>query len=441
MTIAAVDVGILNLTRYQPPSPDGWYYGQRMLGLEIRDIYGRLIDGSLGAMGALRTGGDGGAAKLQASPPTQKLVAFFSGPVKLDAEGKAQVSFDIPQFNGTARVMAVAWSKAGVGHATQDVVIRDPVVVTASLPKFLAPGDKADLRLDLANTDAPAGDYTLSVTGNASTRLDEASANKTVRLEPGGKYDITVPLAGGTPGNGKVAIRLYRGGRSFTRPVRRCPGSSGTASRTERRLIPLGPGAKLTVNADLLADSVIPGASVSINVSRSSAFDVPALLMSLSRYPYGCAEQTASGALPLLYFSEMAATNGVANDAELHKRVQDAIYRELSYQSSTGSFGLWGPGSGDMWLDAYVTDFLTRAREMKFDVPDQAMVQALENLQNQLSANTSVKDHGSEIAYGLYVLARNKRASISDLRYYADTLLGEFKTPLAKAQIAAALSL
>ncbi len=57
----------------------------------------------------------------------------------------------------------------------------------------------------------------------------------------------------------------------------------------------------------------------------------------------------------------MAATNGVANDAELHKRVQDAIYRELSYQSSTGSFGLWGPGSGDMWLDAYVTDFLTRA--------------------------------------------------------------------------------
>ncbi len=78
---------------------------------------------------------------------------------------------------------------------------------------------------------------------------------------------------------------------------------------------------------------------------------------------------------------------------------------------------------------------------MKFDVPDQAMVQSLENLQNSLSANTNVKDSGSEIAYALYVLARNKRASISDLRYYADTLIGEFKTPLAKAQIAAALSL
>ena len=78
------------------------------------------------------------------SPPTEKLVAFFSGPVKLDADGKAKVDFDIPQFNGTVRVMAVAWTKDAVGHATSDVIVRDPVVVTASLPRFLAPGDKAE---------------------------------------------------------------------------------------------------------------------------------------------------------------------------------------------------------------------------------------------------------------------------------------------------------
>ncbi len=162
VTVAAVDVGILNLTRYEAPNPEDWYFGQRQLGLEIRDLYGRLIDGSLGATGRLRTGGDGGAVALQGSPPTQKLVAFFSGPVKLDAEGKANVSFDIPQFNGTARVMAVAWSKDGVGHGVKDVIIRDPVVVTASLPKFLAPGDKAELRLDIANTDAPAGDFKIA---------------------------------------------------------------------------------------------------------------------------------------------------------------------------------------------------------------------------------------------------------------------------------------
>ncbi len=229
MTIAAVDVGILNLTRYQPPSPDGWYYGQRMLGLEIRDIYGRLIDGSLGAMARCAPAAMAGRQSCrQARRPRNWSPSSPARQTGCRGQGAGQLRHSAIQRHG--RVMAVAWSKAGVGHATQDVVIRDPVVVTASLPKFLAPGDKADLRLDLANTDAPAGDYTLSVTGNASTRLDEASANKTVRLEPGGKYDITVPLAGGTPGNGKVAIRLT-GRAVFHSTSSSMSRSPGTASR------------------------------------------------------------------------------------------------------------------------------------------------------------------------------------------------------------------
>ncbi len=72
VTVAAVDVGILNLTRYEAPNPEDWYFGQRQLGLEIRDLYGRLIDGSLGATGKLRTGGDGGAVALQGKPADAK---------------------------------------------------------------------------------------------------------------------------------------------------------------------------------------------------------------------------------------------------------------------------------------------------------------------------------------------------------------------------------
>ncbi len=121
--------------------------------------------------------------------------------------------------------------------------------------------------------------------------------------------------------------------------------------------------------------------------------------------------------------------------------MQDAIYRVLANQSSSGSFGLWSPGYGDLWLDAFVTDFLTRAREQKFEVPEQAMVQALSNLQNALSYDVNVSTQGNEIAYALYVLARNRKAAISDLRYYADTKLPEFSSPLARAQIAGALGL
>ncbi|MEQ1404562.1 alpha-2-macroglobulin family protein [Neorhizobium sp. Rsf11] len=440
VTVAAVDVGILNLTRYEPPAPDDWYFGQRRLGLEIRDIYGRLIDGSLGATGRLRTGGDVGSVALQGSPPKEKLVAFFSGPAKLDAEGKANVSFDIPQFNGTARVMVVAWSKTGVGHSVKDVVIRDPVVITASLPRFLAPGDDSNLRLDLANADGPAGIYDLSVTTSDAVAVGQ-SGIKPVELAAGAKTSVTLPLVGIEPGDGTVSIRLSNASGLSLEQVLNIPVRPAAMPVTERRLVDLRPGASVTVDSNLLADSVLQGASVSINVSRSNAFDIPALLMSLSRYPYGCAEQTTSRALPLLYLSEMAVQNGLADDAEVKKRVKDAIDRVLSYQSSAGSFGLWGPGGGDLWLDSYVTDFLSRAREQGYDVPEQALVQALESLQNSLGYTNNVRDQGNEIAYALYVLARNRKAAISDLRYYADTALNDFPTPLAKAHIAAALSL
>jgi len=440
VTVAAVDVGILNLTRYEPPAPDDWYFGQRRLGLEIRDLYGRLIDGSLGATGRLRTGGDGGSVALQGNPPKEKLVAFFSGVVKLDAEGKANVSFDIPQFNGTARVMAVAWSKTGVGHGVKDVVVRDPIVVTASLPRFLAPGDRSNLRLDIANTDAPAGDYQLAVTTSDAVSVDQ-NGSETLALAGGGKANIILSISGVEPGDGTVSIRLSNASGLSLEQVLNIPVRPAAMPVTERRLVELRPGASVAVDSNLLADSILPGASVSVNVSRSNAFDIPALLMSLSRYPYGCAEQTTSRALPLLYLSEMAVQNGLADDAEVRKRVQDAIYRVLSYQSSAGSFGLWAPGGGDLWLDSYVTDFLSRAREQGYEVPEQALVQALESLQNSLSYTNNVKDQGNEIAYALYVLARNRKAAISDLRYYADTALNDFPTPLAKAHIAAALSL
>ena len=170
VTVAAVDQGILNLTRYEPPDPDGWYFGQRRLGMELRDLYGQLIDRMQGVPGAVRSGGDGGMMGLQGPPPTEELVAFFSGVVRVDAQGRAQLRFDVPDFNGTVRVMAMAWSKDGVGHAVKDVLIRDPVVVAASLPRFLAPGDKSRVQVELTHVEGPAGDMALSVRNIRWTR-------------------------------------------------------------------------------------------------------------------------------------------------------------------------------------------------------------------------------------------------------------------------------
>jgi alpha-2-macroglobulin len=245
------------------------------------------------------------------------------------------------------------------------------------------------------------------------------------------------------PGSGQGAITLTlarEGGFNITQSLDIVVRPS-TLPMTERRMVRIDPGRSLLVDSQLIANSIMQGASISVNMTRSPAFDIPALLMSLDRYPYGCAEQTTSRALPLLYLSELNASAGLPDDGEVHKRVQDAIYRVLSYQSSSGSFGLWSPGSGDFWLDNYVTDFLTRAREQKYDVPEQALVAALNNLENQLGYDNNVADRGNEMAYALYVLARNRKAAISDLRYYADTMIDQFPTELSKGYIAAALAL
>lgn len=441
VTVAAVDVGILNLTRYEPPAPESWYFGQRRLGLEVRDLYGRLIDGSLGATGRLRTGGDGAETVLQGNPPKEKLVAFFEGPVRLDANGKAEVQFDIPQFNGTVRIMAVAWSKTGVGHSSADVIVRDPVVVTANLPRFLAPGDETELRLELAATDAPSGSYQLDIDTNQLLSVDADGRSRTVELIAGQTVAVTASLSAQEVGTGLVTLRLSGENDLALEQQIEVPVRPASLPVTVRQEISLAPGASLTVDGELLSGSLLQDASVSLNVTRVGGLDLPALLMSLDRYPYGCAEQTTSRALPLVYFNELSKIAGLPPKEEIDKRVQDAILRVLSYQSSSGSFGLWGPGYGDMWLDAYVSDFLTRAREQGYDVPAPAMVQALTNLQNQVGYGPDIRERGNELAYALYVLARNRKAALSDLRYYADTALDNFPTPLAKAHLAAALSL
>src|SRR5208337_901260 len=174
------------------------------------------------------------------------------------------------------------------------------------------------------------------------------------------------------------------------------------------------------------------------------ALDAPALLQALDRYPYGCSEQTVSRAMPLLYANRLASLQDLGVDPDLDGRVKQAIERELSRQGANGAFGLWSADSGDddPWLDAFVTEFLTRARERNFAVPQGAFDQALDRLRNTVvNAPEPNKDSAQSVAYALYVLARNGRPVIGDLRYLSDAKLDVFATPLAKAQLGAALAM
>jgi alpha-2-macroglobulin len=439
IVVAAVDVGILNLTNYKPPAPDDYYLGQRRLSAEIRDLYGQLIDGMQGTRGQIRTGGDGAGATISGSPPTQPPLALYSGVVAVGPDGSAEIVFDIPAFAGTVRVMAVAWSKDKVGRASGDVIVRDPVVLTATLPRFLLTGDRGGIRLDVDNVEGQAGDYRVEVTTQGPLA---AAGSQTLRLAAKQRSGLTLPLMASGVGIGNVAVRVTGpGGFDLTRSYV-LAAKPATQVLTRRTVKPLAKGESLTLSSDLFADLVPGTGGIALSVGPSAALDVAALLQALDRYPFGCSEQIASRAMPLLYVNDLAAEAQLALDTAVDQRIRDAIERLLARQGSNGAFGLWSTGGDDAWLDSYVTDFLTRARERGFAIPDVAYKLAIDRLRNFVGNAPEVsKDGGRELAYALYVLARNGVAPIGDLRYIADTKLSDVATPIAKAQIAAALGM
>jgi uncharacterized protein YfaS (alpha-2-macroglobulin family) len=438
-TIAAIDVGILNLTGFTTPDPVDHYFGQRKLGVAIRDIYGRLIDGTNGTPGSVRSGGDAATGlKMQSPPPTEELVAYFSGTLTVGADGYARTEFALPSFNGTVRVMAVAWSTSAIGQAEAEVLVRDPVVVTASVPRFLSPGDESRMLLEIVHATGPAGRVSLDVTADG---LSLGPAPSGLDLTDLGKATLSVPLtAGQEEGEATVRIALTTPAgkqlvKTLTVPVETHDPEIARQGRFE-----LADGATFTLDENAFAGFVPGTGRATLTAGPLARFDSPGLLATLNAYPYGCTEQLTSKTLPLLYFEDVSSALAASYGGDVRKRVEESISEILLNQSANGAFGLWYPDTGDLWLDAYVTDFLSRARAQDYAVPDTAFRNALDNLRNQINYAPDFDADGGPYAYALMVLAREGAAAVGDLRYFADVKAEAFDTPIASAQLAAALA-
>ena len=446
VVVAAVDLGILNLTKYETPAPEAWFNAQQKLNFEIRDFYGRLIDGMRADRGKLKSGGDGsGGVAMQGNPTVETVVSLYSGIVKVGSDGVAKIDFDLPDFNGTVRVMAVAWSADKIGHTSGDLIVRDAVALTVAAPRFLTLGDEVQLGLDVHNIEGPAAAYKIALAerqGDASNERLTSIADRAVDLKTGERKserisfkpkDVgPVTLKAVVSGPGDIAIK-----REMTFDV--LP-PAGDIKRTTISSLKAN-GGKLTLSSDLIHDLIPSRTRINVSVGPTARFDVPSLLTHLDRYPYGCAEQTVSRAMPLVYANAVAAQLGIAEDRALKERIQGAVTRVFEMQDSSGAFGVWGPSDTNLWLTAYVTDFLTRAKETGTAVPKEGFNRALDKLQNFISYAEDFDKGGEDRAYALYVLARNGRAPIGELRYYADTRIDRFSTPLAKAQVGAALAM
>ncbi len=460
VTVAAVDEGILRLTKQENPDPVKWYFGKRALTLDYRDDYGRLLDPNLGAPTAVNYGGDEiGGEGLTVTPI--KTVALWSGVVETGLDGKALVRLPAADFNGQIRLMAVAWTDDAVGSSAADMIVREPVVAELSLPRFLAPGDKAFATLELNNVEGRPGGYTAKVSATGGV---VATFQKLYQLMLGARSVERTPLD--APQSGGISqVSMNVTGPSFNQTVSypiqtRLGWGPVTRATTELQ----APGTTFTPAGALMSGLTAGTVSMTVSYSPFRGFDSAPVAEALSRYPYGCTEQLVSAAYPLMYAREVSA------DPKLRVvpgQLVQAVSSILDRQALDGSFGLWRPGDGlaDAWLGAYVTDFLLEAKALGAPVPDDAVARGLSamRLLSKPSGFVSVgyvteypgwwtanpaatkvataRMRSRASAYALYVLAKGKAGDLARLRWFHDVQMKDEPSPLARAQVGAGLAL
>ncbi len=454
VTVSAVDVGILNITRFPVPDANAQFFAQRRFGVDAYDIYGRVIESFEGGSAKIRFGGDMALSALpQAKRPTSRVqtVDLFSGPVKLDGKGNARVALKVPDFNGTLRVSALVYSDTRYGNRDRETVVRAPIVAEASLPRVLAPGDRSTVTLDVQNFTGKAGVFKVTVNGEGP--LDIGEGSRTTDLAVDAKRTLTFPV---TADEGyttaKVRVRVEGNGfkvdRRYDVPVRAgWPAVLRSRTQVLDSLTPVEMGAGF-------ADGLMPG-SVTARMTVSALPPIPfaSALKGALEYPYGCAEQTTSKGYAALELDDATAKMLGIDGLDAKKRrerMEGAFGRLASMQVSNGHFSMWGDDDHvNPGLTPYIAEFLLDAREGGFAVPDAVLQKALTRLNEDLLAGGAPfygydrRDHlkFANQAYAGYVLARVNRAPLGTLRALYDNERGKSLTGLPLVHLGIALSL
>ncbi len=454
VTVSAVDVGILNITRFARPDANAWFFAQRALGIDAYDLYGRVIESFDGNTAKLRYGGDMALDALpQARRPTAKVltVDLFSGVVALDAKGEAKVALKMPDFNGTVRVVALVFGESQYGGNDTETVVRAPLVAEISTPRVLAPGDKSAITLDLQNFSGGEREFVVKVA--ADKPLAITGGERRVKLADNAKTTLNFPLnALDGYGVGKINVVASSGDikidRHFEMVVRAAWPS--VLRSTPRALEKFDPVTLGTDSIDgLLADSV----TARLTISSLPPLPFASALKDLLKYPYGCIEQTTSKGFGALLLDDKTAANlhvdGLSPE-QRKERVDGAIGRIASMQIPSGHFSMWG---GDSYVSEiitpYVVEFLEDARDDGFLVPDAMLQKALKRLNDDLLSgghpyyNYEHSDHlrFADEAYSGYVLARVNRAPLGTLRALYDNDRGKSITALPLVHLGVALKL
>ncbi|QDG51059.1 hypothetical protein FIV42_10030 [Persicimonas caeni] len=431
VTVAAVDEGILSLNNYETPDLTDQLIAKRALGVTTFDTVGWNVQmpeaGQNGPPGG--GSGEGGSHHTGRIMPV-KPVALWSGLVKLPRSGRKTIAFDVPNYRGELRVMAIAATNKKVASTETAVKVRDPLSIQTTTPRFLTAGDTVQIPVFVTNTTGKAQKVEVAIDAEAielpgSTFLDELLApvafkadTKSATVADGESHTFVF----------EAKTRARSGGARF-KVVARGEGIRST-DQTQLPIHPKQPRERLIQSIKLEDGKTDLSKHLKgwerhterstlwvSHIPYGRAFDH---LKYLVRYPYGCVEQTSSSTRPMLFLSELmraADPEGAYSKEQIDERVEAGVNRLLSMQTSQGGFGYWpGARRPDVWGTTIATHTLLDAKKAGYDIPQERLDDALEWLRNQVDN----KNYRWANGYTQYVLALTGRANKGTIRRAID---------------------
>lgn len=405
-TLAVVDEGLLDLTRFKTPNPWDVFYAREALGVQSWDMF----DYVLGAYGGdleriLSIGGDGVAARKKEAEKANRFkpVVKHLGPFFLKKGQKAKHEIRMPNYVGAVRTMVVASNNGAYGSAEKTTPVKKPLMVLATLPRVLGPGESLQLPVNVFAMDKKVKEVTITVESNGFVDIMGSNTQVVSFSQPSDQivnFDLNVKE---NLGIAKFTIKAQGGGEIATQEIEldvRNPNpfitnvESAIVESQQSWNQAFEPVGMFGTNQGILEVSNIP------------PIDLGRRLKYLIRYPHGCIEQTTSSGFPQLYVDKLIELDDKQKN-EIPKNIQATVNRLSKFQTSEGGFAYWpGDSYADEWGSNYGGHFILEAKKLGYRIPS-TMLNAWKKFQKRKANRWEGSSRYEELnqAYRLYTLA------------------------------------
>lgn len=405
-TLAVVDDGLLDLTRYKTPDPHGHFYSKEALGVKTWDLYDFVMGAYAVEMNRiLAIGGDEGINMKEGNKKANRFkpVVQFLGPFHLDAKQSKTHTIKLPQYIGSVRVMVVAGENGAYGSTEKSLAVKKPLMVLATLPRVLGPGESVKLPVTVFATEKNIKDVKVQIQANELLQIN-GNTSKSIKFSKTGEemvdFDLKVLSVLGvakvkvvaTSGNERAEFDIELDVRNPNPVV--TDNVEGTADGGKTWSANYKPVGMSGTNTAVLEVSTIPP----INLGKRLEY--------LIQYPYGCVEQTTSSVFPQLVLNKLFDLPK-ERERQIDKNIRIGIQRLKHFQHADGGLGYWpGMAETDDWSTSYAGHFMIEAQNVGYTLPVNFLTEWKKYQKNRAMNWTYSNDRSDLVqAYRLYTLA------------------------------------